>query len=69
MTGTLLQAEFVRSMRLARAYWLEYASDFVLYFLGFLLLMVVFGAASPVFSSQGVLEQLDRLHHLESVRQ
>jgi ABC-2 type transport system permease protein len=59
MTGLVfLTAELRRSVRLARSYWLEYAADFVLYLAGFLLLMVVFRAASPDFGPEGYLSAL-----------
>ncbi len=58
MMSGLLDAEFLRTLRLARVYWLEYAADFVLYFVGFLLLMVVFQAAAPGYGTQGVLSSL-----------
>ena len=58
MNAVLLAAEFRRTLRLAQAYWLEYVSDFVLYFAGFLLLMVIFNAASPDYGSQGILSSL-----------
>jgi ABC-2 type transport system permease protein len=58
MTAALLGAEFRRTLHLARTYWLEYIADFVLYFAGFLLLIVVFNAASPNFGSQGILSSL-----------
>ncbi len=54
----LLRAEFQRTMRLARSYWLEYAADLVLYVFGFLLLITVFRAASPSYGSQGYLSTL-----------
>ena len=58
MNSVLLAAEFRRTLRLAQAYWLEYVSDFVLYFAGFLLLMVIFNAAAPDYGSQGILSSL-----------
>jgi hypothetical protein len=43
---------------LARSYWLEYVSDFCLYTVGFLLLLVIFRAASDTFGPEGYLSSL-----------
>lgn len=58
MTVTALGAEFRRSLRLARSYWLEYVADLILYILGFLLLSAVFQAASPNYGRAGMLSTL-----------
>ncbi|MCK4451695.1 MAG: ABC transporter permease [Anaerolineae bacterium] len=58
MSLTILGAEFRRVFRLARSYWLEYVSDFALYTVGFLLLMVVFQAASDDFGPEEYLSTL-----------
>lgn len=58
MSIALLGAEFRRTARLARSYWLEYAADLVLYILGFLLLITVFRAASPSYGADGYLSTL-----------
>jgi ABC-type polysaccharide/polyol phosphate export permease len=50
--------ELRRAYQIVRSYWLEYVADFALYTIGFLLLMVVFRAASPGFGSQGYLSAL-----------
>lgn len=55
MSIALLGAEFQRTVRLACSYWLEYASDLLLYTLGFLLLVAVFRAASVNYGPQGYL--------------
>lgn len=55
---TVLGAEIIRSMRLSRSYWVEYVSDFVLYALGFLLLIAVFRADSAEYGSEGMLSSL-----------
>lgn len=55
MIATLVMAELRRSFRLARAYWLEYVADFILYFAGFLLLVVVFQASSENYNAPGIL--------------
>lgn len=55
---TVLGAEIIRSMRLSRSYWVEYVSDFVLYALGFLLLIAVFRAASAEYGPEGMLSSL-----------
>jgi ABC-2 type transport system permease protein len=58
MSIPLLWGEFRRTIRLARSYWLEYASDLLLYTLGFLLLITVFRAASTTYGPQGYLSTL-----------
>src|SRR3990172_12044604 len=58
MSAAMLGAEFRRTVRLARSYWLEYAADLLLYLLGFLLLITVFRAASPSYGPQGYLSTL-----------
>jgi len=58
MSLVVLGAELHRAFRLARSYWLEYISDFVLYAAGFLLLMAVFRAASDDFGPRGYLATL-----------
>jgi len=58
MTVPALGAEFRRSLRLARSYWLEYFADLILYILGFLLLSAVFQAASPNYGRAGMLSTL-----------
>jgi ABC-2 type transport system permease protein len=54
----MVGAEFQRTIRMARSYWLEYISDLVLYTLGFLLLIAVFRAASASYGPQGYLSTL-----------
>jgi ABC-2 type transport system permease protein len=56
--GNVLVAEFRRSFRLAWAYSLENVADFVLYFAGFLLLVVVFQASSENYGAPGILGSL-----------
>lgn len=51
-------AELQRSARLARSYWLEYLADFVLYTAGFLLLLLIFRAASGTYGPEGYLSTL-----------
>src|SRR4030042_3480988 len=58
MSTAILGAEFRRTVRLARSYWLEYVSDLLLYTLGFLLLTTVFKAASASYGPQGYLSTL-----------
>ncbi len=58
MSTAILGAEFRRTVRLARSYWLEYVSDLLLYTLGFLLLITVFKAASASYGPQGYLSTL-----------
>ena len=58
MTVTALGAEFRRSLRLVRSYWLEYVADLILYILGFLLLNAVFQAASLNYGPTGMLSTL-----------
>jgi ABC-2 type transport system permease protein len=58
MSTALLGAEFRRTVRLARSYWLEYAADLLLYTLGFLLLITVFRAASASYGPEGYLSTL-----------
>src|SRR4030043_2491703 len=58
MNIAMVGAEFQRTVRLARSYWLEYISDLVLYTLGFLLLIAVFRAASASYGQQGYLSTL-----------
>lgn len=58
MSAAFLGAEFRRTVRIARSYWLEYAADLLLYTLGFILLIVVFRAASPDYGSPGYLSTL-----------
>jgi ABC-2 type transport system permease protein len=58
MSTAILGAEFRRMVRLGRSYWLEYASDLLLYTLGFLLLITVFRAASASYGPQGYLSTL-----------
>jgi ABC-2 type transport system permease protein len=58
MSTALLGAEFRRTLRMGRSYWLEYASDLLLYTLGFLLLITVFRAASASYGPQGYLSTL-----------
>ena len=53
MSTTYIGAEFWRTARLARSYWLEYVADLLLYTLGFLLLITVFRAASASFGPVG----------------
>ncbi len=53
-----LGAEFRRTVRLARSYWLEYVADLLLYSLGFLLLITIFRAASANYGPQGYLSTL-----------
>jgi ABC-2 type transport system permease protein len=55
---TVLGAEIKRSVRLTRSYWAEYVSDFVLYALGFLLLIAVFRAAAVEYGPEGTLSSL-----------
>lgn len=54
----MLATELRRTLRLGRSYWLEYLANFVLYTLGFLLLMLVFRAASSEFGPRGYLSAL-----------
>jgi ABC-2 type transport system permease protein len=54
----MLGAEFRRTARMARSYWLEYAADLLLYTVGFLLLIAVFSAASESYGPQGYLSTL-----------
>ncbi len=54
----MLEAEFRRTARLARSYWLEYAADLLLYTAGFLLLIAVFSAASQSYGPLGYLSTL-----------
>ncbi len=58
MSVALLGAEFRRTVRLARSYWLEYAADLLLYIAGFLLLITIFSAASASYGPQGYLSTL-----------
>ncbi|MBN1810288.1 MAG: ABC transporter permease [Anaerolineae bacterium] len=58
MTLVTLGAELRRVFLLARSYWLEYVSDFVLYFFGFLLLLAVFHAASDTVGPDQYLSTL-----------
>ena len=51
-------AEFRRTFQLASSYWLEYVSEFFLYSFGFLLLIVVFRAASMTYGPIGYLSTL-----------
>lgn len=55
---TVFRAEMLRSIRLSRSYWVEYVSDFLLYALGFLLLIAVFRAASVEYGPAGILSSL-----------
>lgn len=56
--AAMLGAEFRRTLRMARSYWLEYAADLLLYVVGFLLLIAVFSAASANYGPQGYLSTL-----------
>ncbi|MGD2157729.1 MAG: ABC transporter permease [Anaerolineales bacterium] len=58
MSLSLLGAELRRNFRLAKSYWMEYISDFVLYTLGFLLLITVFLAATDNYGPEGYLSSL-----------
>lgn len=58
MGAGIFATELRRALRLGRSYWLEYLANLVLYTLGFLLLMVVFRAASPEFGQAGYLSAL-----------
>jgi ABC-2 type transport system permease protein len=58
MSTAYFTAEFRRTARLARSYWLEYVADLLLYTLGFLLLITVFRAASASFGAVGYLSTL-----------
>jgi ABC-2 type transport system permease protein len=58
MSAAYIGAEFRRTARLARSYWLEYVADLLLYTLGFLLLITVFRAASASFGPMGYLSTL-----------
>lgn len=58
MIAGAIGAEFCRTLRIARSYWLEYVSDWFLYVLGFLLLITVFKAASPSYGQEGILSTL-----------
>jgi ABC-2 type transport system permease protein len=58
MLFTVVRAEVRRTFQLARSYWLEYVADFVLFALGFLLLLVAFRAASDSYGADGYLSSL-----------
>jgi len=58
MSVTMLGAEFRRTARMARSYWLEYAADLLLYIVGFLLLITIFSAASASYGPEGYLSTL-----------
>jgi ABC-2 type transport system permease protein len=58
MSVAMLGAEFRRTTRMARSYWLEYAADLLLYMVGFLLLIAVFSAASESYGPKGYLSTL-----------
>jgi ABC-2 type transport system permease protein len=58
MLLTIVWAELRRTFHLARSYWLEYVSDFVLYAVGFLMLLVAFYAASDHFGPEECLRSL-----------
>ena len=53
-----IAAEIRLALRLARSYWIEYVLDFVLYVLGFLLLMVIFRTVADDFGSDGRMGSL-----------
>jgi len=55
---TVLWGEIRRTYHWARSYWVEYLSNFVLYLLGFLLLVAVFRSATDVFGPDGYLRTL-----------
>ncbi len=58
MSLATLGAELRHVFLLARSYWLEYVSDFILYFFGFLLLLAVFHAASDTIGPEQYLSTL-----------
>jgi ABC-2 type transport system permease protein len=58
MVFAVVWAELRRIVQLARSYWLEYIADFLLFTLGFLLLLVAFGAASDNYGSDGYMRSL-----------
>ena len=58
MSLILFGGELRRMMRLARSYWVDYLSDFILYGLGFLLLIMIFRAASEDYGPEGMLSTL-----------
>lgn len=55
---TVLWGEFRRTFQWARSYWVEYLSNFVLYALGFLLLVAIFRSATDEFGQDGILSTL-----------
>lgn len=55
---TVLWGEFRRTFHWARSYWVEYLSNFVLYSLGFLLLVAAFRSATGEFGQNGILRTL-----------
>ena len=55
---TVLWGEFRRTFHWARSYWVEYLSNFVLYMLGFLLLVVMFRSTTEEFGQDGILRSL-----------
>jgi ABC-2 type transport system permease protein len=55
---TVLWGEFRRTFHWARSYWVEYLSNFVLYLLGFLLLVVMFRSTTDEFGQDGILRTL-----------
>jgi ABC-type transport system involved in cytochrome c biogenesis permease component len=58
MSLSVLGAELRHTWRLARSYWLQYVSDFVLYSSGFLVFVVVLRAATDTYGPQGYLSTL-----------
>jgi ABC-2 type transport system permease protein len=54
----ILGAEFRRTIQLVRSYWLEYVFDFLLYGLGYILLIVIFTAGSESYGPEGYLSTL-----------
>jgi ABC-2 type transport system permease protein len=58
MLFTIVWAELHRAIQVARSYWLEYIADFILYTLGFLLLLVAFHAASDSYGPDEYMSSL-----------